>query len=344
MACGRGSRGRSRPDAAGAAALQLPGSVGRHHRRLARPRAGDGPGAGGRRRIADARSRATSTSWRARGETLEATGGQVLTVRCDVDAVRGGGSGATPGGRSLRPPRRADQLRRRHPGRPHGAHGSGRLRGRDERPLPRPAAHDARRDPITCDANTAGASSTSLRSAARCRCRTSPRTRPASSRSSVSRAAFARSWPMTSILVTTVSPGLMRTGSPINASMKGRHKAEFAWFAVSDALPGLSVASSRAARQIVEACRRGQAELIIGLPAQACRGILWSHAEHLRDARLAGEPLPANCNRGRGGRGQAGTRQRILMGAFPADDAQRSRGGAEQRGADSGGGVRGPAE
>jgi short-subunit dehydrogenase len=70
------------------------------------------------------------------------------------------------------------------------------------------------------------------------------------------------------ILVTTVSPGLMRTGSPINASMKGRHEAEFAWFAISDALPGLSVASARAARQIVEACRRGQAELIISLPAK----------------------------------------------------------------------------
>ena len=70
------------------------------------------------------------------------------------------------------------------------------------------------------------------------------------------------------ILVTTVSPGLMRTGSPINASMKGQHQAEFAWFAISDALPGLSVAASRAARQIVEACRRGQAELIISLPAK----------------------------------------------------------------------------
>jgi NAD(P)-dependent dehydrogenase (short-subunit alcohol dehydrogenase family) len=70
------------------------------------------------------------------------------------------------------------------------------------------------------------------------------------------------------ILVTTVSPGLMRTGSPINASMKGQHEAEFAWFAISDALPGLSVASWRAARQIVEACRRGQAELIISLPAK----------------------------------------------------------------------------
>ena len=62
------------------------------------------------------------------------------------------------------------------------------------------------------------------------------------------------------VRVTTVSPGLMRTGSPINASMKGQHEAEFAWFAVSDALPGLSVASSRAAREVVDACRRGQAE------------------------------------------------------------------------------------
>ena len=95
------------------------------------------------------------------------------------------------------------------------------------------------------------------------------------------------------ILITTVSPGLMRTGSPINASMKGQHEAEFAWFAVSDALPGLSVASSRAARQVVEACRRGQAELIISLPARACGGLLWRDAEHLRHARLDGEPLSA---------------------------------------------------
>ncbi len=70
------------------------------------------------------------------------------------------------------------------------------------------------------------------------------------------------------VIVTTVSPGLMRTGSPINASMKGQHEAEFAWFAISDAMPGLSVASARAARQIIEASRRGQAELIISLPAK----------------------------------------------------------------------------
>ena len=34
------------------------------------------------------------------------------------------------------------------------------------------------------------------------------------------------------ILITTVYPGLMRTGSPVNAEFKGRHREEFAWFAL----------------------------------------------------------------------------------------------------------------
>jgi NAD(P)-dependent dehydrogenase (short-subunit alcohol dehydrogenase family) len=70
------------------------------------------------------------------------------------------------------------------------------------------------------------------------------------------------------IRVTTVVPGLMRTGSPINADMKGRHEAEYAWFAILDALPGLSISAERAARQIVEACRCGDPELTITLPAR----------------------------------------------------------------------------
>ena len=40
------------------------------------------------------------------------------------------------------------------------------------------------------------------------------------------------------IVVTTVCPGLMRTGSPRNATFKGQNRAEYAWFAVSDSLPG----------------------------------------------------------------------------------------------------------
>jgi NAD(P)-dependent dehydrogenase (short-subunit alcohol dehydrogenase family) len=70
------------------------------------------------------------------------------------------------------------------------------------------------------------------------------------------------------IVVTTVSPGLMRTGSPFNAWFKGRHREEFTWFTVSDSIPFFSVAAVRAARQIVDACRRGEAELIVGWPAK----------------------------------------------------------------------------
>jgi NAD(P)-dependent dehydrogenase (short-subunit alcohol dehydrogenase family) len=65
------------------------------------------------------------------------------------------------------------------------------------------------------------------------------------------------------VVVTTVFPGLMRTGSPRNATFKGRHRDEYAWFSISDALPVTSIQAERAARQIVAACRRGQAELVI---------------------------------------------------------------------------------
>jgi len=70
------------------------------------------------------------------------------------------------------------------------------------------------------------------------------------------------------IVVTTVSPGLMRTGSPFNAWFKGRHREEFAWFTVADSLPVVTVDATRAARQIVEACRCGDAELIVTWPAK----------------------------------------------------------------------------
>jgi NAD(P)-dependent dehydrogenase (short-subunit alcohol dehydrogenase family) len=70
------------------------------------------------------------------------------------------------------------------------------------------------------------------------------------------------------ILVTTVLPGLMRTGSPINALFKGHHRAEYALFSISDSIPLLSVSAELAARQIVVACRYGDAELIISWPAK----------------------------------------------------------------------------
>jgi NAD(P)-dependent dehydrogenase (short-subunit alcohol dehydrogenase family) len=70
------------------------------------------------------------------------------------------------------------------------------------------------------------------------------------------------------ILVTTVCPGLMRTGSPVNALFKGDKSAEYAWFSVADSLPLLSMSGQRAARAIVRAARRGDVLLVLGLPAQ----------------------------------------------------------------------------
>ena len=70
------------------------------------------------------------------------------------------------------------------------------------------------------------------------------------------------------ILVTTVCPGLMRTGSPRNADFKGRHEAEYAWFSISDALPLVSMDAARAARQIVAACARGEPEVTLSAPAK----------------------------------------------------------------------------
>lgn len=71
------------------------------------------------------------------------------------------------------------------------------------------------------------------------------------------------------IAVTTICPGLMRTGSPRNAGFKGKHRYEYAWFSLSDASPLVSVSAENAARQIVSACRNGRAELVISLPAKA---------------------------------------------------------------------------
>src|SRR5437899_8300501 len=71
------------------------------------------------------------------------------------------------------------------------------------------------------------------------------------------------------IYVTTVAPGLMRTGSHVNAKFKGNHDKEFAWFAASAGAPLLSMNANRAARKILTACRRGQPSLTLTFAARA---------------------------------------------------------------------------
>ena len=69
------------------------------------------------------------------------------------------------------------------------------------------------------------------------------------------------------VSVITVVPGLMRTGSYLNAVFKGDPAAESTWFALGSTLPGISMDAERAARQIVRAARRGDAEVILTTPA-----------------------------------------------------------------------------
>jgi NAD(P)-dependent dehydrogenase (short-subunit alcohol dehydrogenase family) len=65
------------------------------------------------------------------------------------------------------------------------------------------------------------------------------------------------------ILVTTVCPGLMRTGSPRNAIFKGQHRKEYAWFSIGDSLPLLTLDATTAAQKILRACQNGDPEVTI---------------------------------------------------------------------------------
>ncbi|HEX6962476.1 MAG TPA: ketoacyl reductase, partial [Lacipirellula sp.] len=55
---------------------------------------------------------------------------------------------------------------------------------------------------------------------------------------------------------------------PRHAWFKGQHRKEYAWFSISDAMPGLSVSAETAARQVFNACRYGRAMLTISVPAK----------------------------------------------------------------------------
>jgi NAD(P)-dependent dehydrogenase (short-subunit alcohol dehydrogenase family) len=108
------------------------------------------------------------------------------------------------------------------------------------------------------------------------------------------------------IRVTTVCPGLMRTGSPLNADIKGQHDLEYAWFAIADSTPGMSISAERAARRIIEACRYGDPELTITLPAK-----LAARLNHLVPGAIARVMAVANA---------------VLPGPNGAEGDQRRRG------------------
>ena len=78
--------------------------------------------------------------------------------------------------------------------------------------------------------------------------------------------------------VTTVVPGLMRTGSHLHAEFGGEQEAEYRWFALNASAPyPIAIGADRAARLIVSAAKRGQAECtypISALVAARLSGLL----------------------------------------------------------------------
>lgn len=65
------------------------------------------------------------------------------------------------------------------------------------------------------------------------------------------------------VRVTTVTPGLLRTGSPVHAEVVGMRDEEFRWFNLGDSLPGVSRDAYGAAGRVLRAAETGETELSI---------------------------------------------------------------------------------
>jgi NAD(P)-dependent dehydrogenase (short-subunit alcohol dehydrogenase family) len=104
------------------------------------------------------------------------------------------------------------------------------------------------------------------------------------------------------IAVTTVCPGLMRTGSHVRARIRGQHEREARWFGLAVATPLSSMSARRAASQIVWATVRRRARVTLSWQARTAE-VLDTLAPEL-SARLAAAatalalPGPINASEG----------------------------------------------
>ncbi len=107
----------------------------------------------------------------------------------------------------------------------------------------------------------------------------------------------------TPVKVVTIAPGLMRTGSFLNAWFKGAEEGEAAWFSAGASIPGISMSARRAARQIIRAMEQGRAERILSTPANVAARLHGAFPE-LSAAVLAlvHRLLPQGSGEGRSGR------------------------------------------
>lgn len=70
------------------------------------------------------------------------------------------------------------------------------------------------------------------------------------------------------ILITTVTPGLMRTGSYYHGNYKGDNEKEFSWFTLMSSTPATAMSSRRAARAVINAARYGEPKQTLTLQAR----------------------------------------------------------------------------
>lgn len=70
------------------------------------------------------------------------------------------------------------------------------------------------------------------------------------------------------IQVTTIAPGMLRTGSFVNALFKGNQEAEGRWFSLGASMPGLTMTADAAAKKILTAAKRGESERVLTGGAQ----------------------------------------------------------------------------
>lgn len=127
------------------------------------------------------------------------------------------------------------------------------------------------------------------------------------------------------IRVTTVVPGLMRTGSPVHVRYAGEAAAEYAWFAAGDVTPVTAMSARRAARAVIAALRRGDAEIVLTWQARLLRlAHALSPGGVSRLMGVAARLLPDGADDDAPGGGAAGgekadrwSRGRELRGAMP---------------------------
>lgn len=71
------------------------------------------------------------------------------------------------------------------------------------------------------------------------------------------------------IYVTTIIPGLMRTGSYFNALFQRDNKTEFKLFSLMSTAPLITISADKAARETIRAIKSRKVEKVLGLPAKA---------------------------------------------------------------------------